>query len=193
MSNVFTFGFDFRLFWKIAEFSVFHFPNMLVKATIVTFIKIFAQLDPLDKMLFKQSSSLFVNIEVIKNQSANFFNQCMIRASFYGYFSISYLQEKFRFLFYICVSIVSLALRLACRIFCEIICWSFNIVFNVILKSIDCVFFGTVWLSILSKWWWFLKGFTNAGTEVFFWFYIFDVENLEETRLGNAVRSVSHF
>jgi hypothetical protein len=45
--------FDLRLFGKIPEFAVFHFPNVLIKAPIIAFVEIFMQFDPLGEMLFQ--------------------------------------------------------------------------------------------------------------------------------------------
>jgi hypothetical protein len=61
------------------------------------------------------------------------------------------------------------------------------------LKSIIDIFNGAIWPSILIMRWWLIKGFTDARTEVFFRFYIFDVENLKQTGLGDTIGSISHF
>ncbi len=53
LSNVFYMRFDLRLFGKIPEFAVFHFPNVLIKAPIIAFVEIFMQFDPLGEMLFQ--------------------------------------------------------------------------------------------------------------------------------------------
>ena len=66
-SNVFYVRFDLRFFGKIPELAILHFPNVLIKAPIITLVEIFMQFDPLGEMLFQESSCLFVDIEMIKN------------------------------------------------------------------------------------------------------------------------------
>ncbi len=67
LPNVFYVRFNLRFFGKIPELAVFHFPNVLIKAPIITFVEIFMQFDPFYKMLFQESSCLFVDIEMIEN------------------------------------------------------------------------------------------------------------------------------
>ena len=120
MSNVFSFWFDFRFFWKITEFPIFHFPNVLIEASIVTFIEIFMQFNPFNKLLFKDSSIFFVNIKVVKNQSGNLFNQGVIWSSLDGNFSISNFQDKSRLLCYMGILTGSLTLESIWRFLCKI-------------------------------------------------------------------------
>ncbi len=125
---------------------------MLIKATIVTFIEIFAQLNPLDKLLFKKPSSLFVDTKMIKNQAAYFFYQSVIRTSLNSDFTIANFQVQSWLMHEINFLAISLVLNSLSRLFCHVSWLSFRAAVISVIERILEIIIMAIRLLYLVYW-----------------------------------------
>lgn len=80
---VFGYGLNFRRPSQVTQFTILNLPNVLVKASIITFIQLLMFLNPFNELGLEQSASFFINSEMIKNQSSNFLYQSHVTTGFY--------------------------------------------------------------------------------------------------------------